>query len=106
MKTFRLRYRKDEWVSVVVGFADGVNIDDLDHESIATRVAVSGDLTAYERWDGNQVSETSVEVDEIGDGVPDVVIGNDETVMSGSEYVSIKYALFTPAEETLIQPNT
>ena len=106
MQIYRLSYRKDEWVSVEVGFADDVNINEMDHESIAARVAASGDLTSFETWEDSHISESSIEVEEIGEGVPDVVIGNDGTVMLVSEYTSIKNESVKTCENIFTQQNT
>jgi hypothetical protein len=84
MKLYQISYRKDEWVTVIAGFADDVDVNDL--ESIAGIVARSELLTNYESWNGNQVADHTVEVEEYDEGDPDVVIFGDETVMSGDEY--------------------
>ena len=92
MKMYQIRYRKDEWVSVLAGFADEVNINDLDHERLATRVAIDESLSRYETLDSYLVAELSVEVDELGEGKPDVVISADESVMSIDDYEELKFA--------------
>lgn len=90
MKMYKISYRKDEWVSVIAGFEDGVNVENLDHVSLAKTAAVDEDLTRYEIVDSYFVSEISLEVNEIGEGVPDVVISSDGSLMSGEKYERIK----------------
>lgn len=95
MKLYRIRYRKDEWVSVVVGFAEGVNIDDGDEYSLAVKTATNGDLQRYEMLDDDCISESNVEISELGDGTPDVVIGVDGSLVSKEDYEMLKFAYFT-----------
>lgn len=88
MQIYRLSYRKDEWVSVEVGFAESINTHEVDYKSIAARLAAIGDLSSFEMFEDSHISESSIEFEKIGEGVPDVVIGNDGTVMLGNEYKS------------------
>ena len=89
MKIFNVKYRKDEWFSVAIGFSDDVNIDDLDHEKLAIDAAVCEKLTQYETFNDSLVSESSVEVDEVTNRMPDVVINADGFVFSASNHKSI-----------------
>ena len=95
MKLYRIRYRKDEWVSVVVGFAEGVNIDNGDEYSLAVKAATNGDLQRYEMLDDDCISDTSIEVRKLGEGTPDVVIGVDGSLLSSEDYEMLKFAYFT-----------
>lgn len=89
MKVFQVRYRKDEWVTVNVSFTDDVNIDDLDYEQLVIDAAVCRKLTQYETFHDSLVSECSVEVDEVTNRIPDVVINADGFVFSASKYESL-----------------
>ena len=88
MKVFEVRYRKDEWVTVNISFADDVNIDDLEHEQLAISAATCEKLTQYETWIDSLVSVSSVEVDEVSNRIPDVVITADGSVFSTTDYES------------------
>jgi hypothetical protein len=94
MKSYRMSYRKEEWVTVEVSFAENIYINDMDHISIAEKVAVEGDLVHFEMSVGSDIPKSSIEFEEIEDGAPDVVIGNDGSVMSINQYLSIKDAFF------------
>jgi hypothetical protein len=89
MKVFEVRYRKDEWVTVNVSFTDDVNIDDFDHEKLAIDAAVCKKLTQYEAFNDSCVSESSVEVDEVTNRIPDVVINADGFVFLASNHKSL-----------------
>lgn len=72
---------------VNVGFASGVNIDDCEHEDLATDAALSDRLERFEYpWDCGSVNECSIEVDSSGEGDPDVVILADGSVIPFGEY--------------------
>ena len=98
MKVYRVTYIRPETVYVDVAFADNVNIDDCEHEDLATRAACDGELVYYENhYDGGDVSEYSVEVKKVSDdfnGKPEVVISSDGV----SKYGTVKY-LVTPLKE-------
>lgn len=103
MKLYRIRYRKDEWVSVVVGFSEDVNIDDGDEYSLAVKTATNGDLQRYEMLDDDCISESNVEIRELGEGTPDVVIGVDGSLLSSEDYEMLKFAYFI--EDSKDKPN-
>ena len=84
MKLYQISYRKDEWVTVIAGFAEDVDVDNID--SVATAAVCYGLLNDYVSSSDNQISELTVEVEEYDEGDPDVVIFADEIVMSGDDY--------------------
>ena len=89
MKVYRVRYRKDEWFSVTVGFSNDVNIDDLDHHQLAIDAATCRELDDYADSEDEMIPEWNVEVDEISnDDIPAVVICADGTILDKDEYES------------------
>lgn len=90
------------WVTVIAGFADDVDVNDL--ESIAGIVAGSELLTKYESWNDSHISESTVKVEEYDEGDPEVVIFADETVMSGDEYSKSQITAKQPIVDLSNQP--
>lgn len=89
MKIFNVKYRKDEWFSVAIGFSDDVNIDDLDHEQLAIDAATCRELDDYADSVDEMISESSVEIDELSsDDMPAIVICADGTILDKDEYES------------------
>jgi len=90
MKVFQVRYRKDEWFTVTVGFSDDVNIDDLDHHQLAINAATCRELDDYADSEDELISESSVDVDELSsDDMPAIVICADGTILDKDEYESL-----------------
>jgi hypothetical protein len=90
MKMYQIKYRKDDWVSVIAGFADDIDIRDIDIKELAKEAVIDECLTRYETLDSYLISEYSIEVNEVGEGTPDVVIGADCSVVCGDKYERLR----------------
>ena len=90
MKMYQIKYRKDDWVSVIAGFADDIDIRGIDIKELAKEAVLDECLTRYETLDSYGISEYSIEMNEIGEGTPDVVIGADCMVITGDNYERLR----------------
>lgn len=77
MQVYRVTYRRDEWVSVKVGFDDSINLEQLEEQSAVEHLAVCDELRKFESYEHDEVSHASVDVESVGEGTPVVIIGKD-----------------------------
>lgn len=77
MNVYRVNYRRDKWVSVEVGFDESIDLEECEEQSAAEYLAECDELKNFEEFNYECVSQSSVDVDSIGEGAPSVIIGKD-----------------------------